>query len=568
MPARLVLCSALLTIVACGAAAQDDDPDYSRLIFEVAEIPPIVDIANAGNAAGIGEQAATFDSETSAVQIGTASVANTDAAETGLDDSDAIEPDATETGAETRARLAADITAYRARISDTLANSNPYSLALREQYDSLGTLLQQAGEHEDAIAAFENAMHIDRVNGGLYTLDQIPLVEKMIASHDALGNAEDVNDLHSYLFYIQQKTYDDGDPRLLAAMEDWADWNMTSYMLEGPRYDSLPTFNSAATLSTARMDYVAVQNRDGSFSYVPRSQMMGAISPLRSSILDPSFIAAYGVDAERVIDERLRTARDYYEQIVDAQDADEDGGESTPADTAVDDGTNNDGAADLADEIRVQHKLANVALAVKRQIDGMDAVMSEGSLYYNRALQPRMAPQAVTRGYISNREALVALAEQLEQDPAATALDRAQAWISVGDWHVGFDNASRGDDAYRKAWEILNADGMSPEAIAEVFQPEPLVVAPAFAMQPYSREMYGIPEDAELAWKGYMDLTLDVNRYGDVNGAEIDAASADTPQSLRSELLRYLRNAKVRPAIADGEMVKREEVKLRYYYTY
>ena len=93
------------------------------------------------------------------------------------------------------------------------------------------------------------------------------------------------------------------------------------------------------------------------------------------------------------------------------QDADEDGGESTPADTAVDDGTNNDGAADLADEIRVQHKLANVALAVKRQIDGMDAVMSEGSLYYNRALQPRMAPQAVTRGYISNREALVALAE-------------------------------------------------------------------------------------------------------------------------------------------------------------
>lgn len=539
MPARLVLCSALLTIVAGSAAAQDDDPDYSRLIFEVAEIPPIVDRADAGNAAGsIGEQTATLDSET---------------------------------GAEARARLAADITAYRARISDTLANSNPYSPALREQYDSLGSLLQQTGEHEDAIAAFENAMHIDRVNGGLYTLDQIPLVEKMIASHDALGNAEDVNDLHSYLFYIQQKTYDDGDPRLLAAMEDWADWNMTSYMLEGPSYDTLPAFSSGATLSTARMDYVAVQNRDGSFSYVPRSQMMGAISPLRTSILDPTFMAAYGVDAERVIDDRLRTARDYYEQIVDAQDtgeaADEEAGERT-ADIARDDGANNNGTADLADEVRVQHKLANVALAVKRQIDGMDAVMSEGSLYYNRALQPRMAPQAVTRGYISNREALVALAEQLEQDPAATALEKAQAWISVGDWHVGFDNASRGDDAYRKAWEILNADGMSPEAIAEVFQPEPLVAAPAFAMHPYSREMYGIPEDAELAWKGYMDLTLDVNRYGDVNGAEIDAASAETPQSLRSELLRYLRNAKARPAIVDGEMVKREDVKLRYYYTY
>ncbi|HEY0963820.1 MAG TPA: hypothetical protein VGE69_15830 [Pseudomonadales bacterium] len=561
-----MLCSALLVVSSTAATAQDEDPDYSRLIFEVAEIPALVDAGTGAagpQAATPGGDAVTTDAQAAATPAGSIAARSTESP-------DASETDAAESAAETRARLAADITAYRARISDTLANSNPYSAALREQYDSLGALLQQAGEHEDAIAAFESAMHIDRVNGGLYTLDQIPLVEKMIASHDALGNADEVNDLHSYLFYIQQKTYDDGDPRLLAAMEDWADWNITSYMLEGPRYDARPAFTGGASLSAGRMDYVAVQNRDGSFSYIPRSQMLGAMNPMRSSILDPAFAATYGVDAERVIDERLRTARDYYEQIVDAQAADE----TTPGDpedsaaTDAPSGVATDGVTPRADEIRVQHKLANVAFAVKQQIDAMDTVMSEGSLYYNRVMQPRMAPQAVTRGYISNREALIAIAERLEQDPAATAVERAQAWISVGDWHVGFDNASRGDDAYRKAWEILDAADMQAAAIAELFQPEPLVAAPAFALHPYSREMYGIDADAELAWKGHMDLTLDVNRYGDVNGVKIDSVSEGTSQSLRSELLRYLRNAKVRPAIVDGEMVKREDVKLRYYYTY
>lgn len=501
------------------AIAQDEDPDYSRLIFEVAEIPP--DPGTAAGGAGTGV--------TGAANAGNDSAAGP------------IPPGAGLPAAEAARNLGADITAYRARISDTLASDNPYSTALREQYDALGTLLQQDGEHEDAIAAFESAMHIDRVNGGLYTLDQIPVVEKMIASHEALGNTDDVNDLHGYLFYIQQRTYDKDDPRLLAAMESWADWNVASYMQEGPRYSSVAGFNGSATLSTGPMDYVAVQNRDGSFSYIPRAQMMSIMNPAWGGTLDPTFMSTYGVDAERVIDERLRTARDYYEQILEAPDA---------------------------AEGRVQHKLANVAFAAKQQIDGIDAVTAEGSLYSNRVVAPRTRPLAITRGYIDNREALEALAQELEQDPAASAEDKARAWIDLGDWHVGYDNASRGNEAYRKAWEALAAAGLDAAAIEDLFMPQPLVVAPGFVTHPFSRAMYGIAADAAIAWKGHMDLSLDVNRYGDVNGVDITDASPGTPQSLRTELLRYLREAKVRPAVVEGETVKREDVKLRYYYSY
>ena len=56
--------------------------------------------------------------------------------------------------------------------------------------------------------------------------------------------------------------------------------------------------------------------------------------------------------------------------------------------------------------------------------------------------------------------------------------------------------------------------------------------------------------------------------YGDVSGIDIDAATPGTLQVVRTELLDYLRGQKVRPAVIDGETVKREDVKLRYYYSY
>ena len=513
-----LLTSAMLS---CAVAAQSDD-DLSRLIFDVAPIPADAPAAT-GAAANAGVPAPSAD-----VPAGT--------------------PNRT-----------ADISAYRARISEMQIDENPYSATLREQYDALGTLLQETGDHVAAIAAFESAMHIDRVNDGLYTLNQIPLVEKIIASHEALGNFSDVNDFHGYLFYLQQKTFEEGDPRLLAAKEDWADWNVESYLKEGAKYDASPALNRGASLSTGPEQYVAVQRRDGSYAYVPRSLMLGAMNPINgASVLDPMFISTYGVEAERIVDERLRTARDYYEDIIEAKSAE----------TATG-GTGTTDSATATEAHRVEHKLANVAYAVKEQLEGMQTIRDPGSLYFNRVAQPRTTPNVVTRGYSNNRDALEAIAQKLEMDPAVSVVEKAQAWIRLGDWHVGFDYASRSNAAYGKAWELLSAAGFDAAAMDAVFMPEPLIPAPAFVIHEYSRELYGIGPDEPLAYRGHMDLTLDVSRYGDVSGMRIDAVDPETTsQTLRSELLDYLRGQKMRPGVANGETVKRENVKLRYYYSY
>jgi hypothetical protein len=284
----------------------------------------------------------------------------------------------------------------------------------------------------------------------------------------------------------------------------------------------------------------------------------------------------YGVDAERVIDERLRTARDYYEAIVETTEPHEEQPDEEQSDEGQPDEQQPATDVPAADsplskdgERRIERKLANVAYAIKDQIAGIDTVEDPSSLYFNnRNSQSYRAPLVVTRGYQDNRDALEASAEELEQDASATALQKAQAWIDVGDWNVSFDFPQRGEDAYRKAWNLLSAAGMSEAAIERVFMPAPLVPAPGFVIHRYSREIYDIDPDASIDYKGHMDLTLDVNRYGDVSGIKIDAAVPEVSQVLRSELIDYLRGQKVRPAFVNGEPVKRENVRLRYYYSY
>jgi hypothetical protein len=114
----------------------------------------------------------------------------------------------------------------------------------------------------------------------------------------------------------------------------------------------------------------------------------------------------------------------------------------------------------------------------------------------------------------------------------------------------------------------LRGAGTDQAAIDAIFMPKLLVPAPGFAIHDYSRELHGIAPDAELVYKGYMDLTLDVSRYGDVRGINIDAVTPGTTQELRDRLLDFLRSQKVRPAFENGESVKRENVKLRYNYSY
>src|SRR5688500_8133054 len=66
------------------------------------------------------------------------------------------------------------------------AREGPNSAQLIDPLSSLGSIYQEAGEHLLATAAIERARHVVRVNAGLYSLEQAPLLRGLIQNADAL----------------------------------------------------------------------------------------------------------------------------------------------------------------------------------------------------------------------------------------------------------------------------------------------------------------------------------------------------------------------------------------------
>jgi hypothetical protein len=79
-----------------------------------------------------------------------------------------------------------DARAYRAELERLQGEYGAYSPQLMENYLGLGLALQKQGQHEDALKSLHQAMHIKRIQGGLYTLEIEPLVEHMLPSYAAM----------------------------------------------------------------------------------------------------------------------------------------------------------------------------------------------------------------------------------------------------------------------------------------------------------------------------------------------------------------------------------------------
>jgi hypothetical protein len=84
-----------------------------------------------------------------------------------------------------------------------------YSAALVEPLTALSFLYQESGDHTLAIAAIERALQVQRVNYGLRTLDQAPLIRQWIDNAERMGDVAMAWDLEQALIALVQKNPDD-----------------------------------------------------------------------------------------------------------------------------------------------------------------------------------------------------------------------------------------------------------------------------------------------------------------------------------------------------------------------
>ncbi|MFK7863471.1 MAG: hypothetical protein AB8B95_04495 [Pseudohongiellaceae bacterium] len=118
---------------------------------------------------------------------------------------------------------------YDESVREIEAEGGVWDASLIEQLHTLGELQQQQGDHVSAIATFDRAVHVSRINNGLHTMEQLPAVEQKIESYLATGNWEQADLYYNYMFYVQQKTYGSSDPRLIPILGRLANWNLRAF---------------------------------------------------------------------------------------------------------------------------------------------------------------------------------------------------------------------------------------------------------------------------------------------------------------------------------------------------
>ena len=124
------------------------------------------------------------------------------------------------------------VESYRERIEEIEASHGAYGAGMDEQLLGLATALQKTGAHEEAISEFRRAMLINRVNEGLYSLNQIPMIERMIESQIALNQWEEANDNQQYLYWLHARNYGEKDPRMLPVINNLSRWHLQAYVEE------------------------------------------------------------------------------------------------------------------------------------------------------------------------------------------------------------------------------------------------------------------------------------------------------------------------------------------------
>ncbi len=105
----------------------------------------------------------------------------------------------------------------------------PYDSVLSEHLVSLGLEQQAHGRHANALDAFKRALHVTRINEGLYTLHQEPIVERMLDSLAAEGLWNDAHRQLDYLYWLNKRNYGASDPRMLPIIERMAVWHLQAY---------------------------------------------------------------------------------------------------------------------------------------------------------------------------------------------------------------------------------------------------------------------------------------------------------------------------------------------------
>ena len=124
------------------------------------------------------------------------------------------------------AEFARELNLRQEAIYEMQGSHGIYSPQLQEAYGDLAALYVEVEDFESAIRVYTDALQISRINTGLYSDEQLPIIASLIKSNSQLSNWEETDDLHELRYHISSRFYELGDLAYLEAAENYGEWKL------------------------------------------------------------------------------------------------------------------------------------------------------------------------------------------------------------------------------------------------------------------------------------------------------------------------------------------------------
>lgn len=154
---------------------------------------------------------------------------------------------------------------------------------ISEKLIGMGLAYRNLGQNKEAIEVLNRALHINRINHGLYNDSQFPLLELIIQTNTALGDWQALDQNYHYLYWVSRRIYGDDDPRLLPVIDRLGRWHLNAYSLAP---DSIP-FNHLLAADRLFQDAVHIIEQN----YGPEDPRL--ITPLYGLVMANYQIASH-----------------------------------------------------------------------------------------------------------------------------------------------------------------------------------------------------------------------------------------------------------------------------------
>jgi tetratricopeptide (TPR) repeat protein len=139
---------------------------------------------------------------------------------------------ATQPGIESEAQqareqeIAREIARREAALEELRYNAGVYSPQLQEAYHDLGAYYAEVGDFERARDTYSEALQIARINTGLYSTQQLPLIRAGIEANLKLEAWADADDLHVLHQHISSRIFVPEDKSFLSSAQLYGAWRL------------------------------------------------------------------------------------------------------------------------------------------------------------------------------------------------------------------------------------------------------------------------------------------------------------------------------------------------------